>query len=253
MQYTIYNKQAEGLVLVAIPALGERKEIYEQLATDLPHCKIISFDLPGHNGYQVADCTIVSYVKNIHNQLQRLGIQRAHFIGNSIGAWIVQAYYKQYAEHVASIWLLDGGYFFEPVAETEPIQLPMTERFEDITETVEALTETLADTTNRAFYQQYFTQNFVHQQHIWRHHAEEAAVNALAKELDNYDFRVETMHVPLFLCIAEESATDEITRQRIQAFEQQHQITATIITNGQHLLPLTNHKELADIIKNLCC
>ncbi len=228
-----------------IPALGERKEIYENLAQHLDTYKVICFDLPGHHQYIVEDFSIHSYIKNLHEQLTKLGIEKAHWMGNSIGAWVIQSYYTNYTKSVESLWLLDGGYFFKRHYNDESIVLPMTERYEDIVEAVETLAANLSDYD---FFKRYFLHNFVQEQGYYKHHANEKVVNALAKEVDTIDFCADIFDIPVFLCISEEAYEDELTQIRVTAFEQKHQLKAVIIPNSQHLLPLTNSDDLAYLI-----
>lgn len=230
-----------------IPALGERKEIYENLAQQLHTYKVVCFDLPGHQQYKVENFTIQHYIENLHQELIKLGIEKAHFMGNSIGAWIIQGFYAMYAHFVASLWLLDGGYFFEEHDGGEPIVLPTTDCYADILEAVEALS---ADVVNHHFFKHYFLHNFVEKQGLYMHHADEKIVNALAKEVDTINYCVNTFDVPIFLCLADQSYKEETNKIRVAAFEWKHQVKATIIANSQHLLPLTNSDDLVKLVND---
>ena len=53
--YDIYGDITSKKVIVAIPALGERKEMYKFLADQLNMYKWIVFDLPGYNGFKTVD------------------------------------------------------------------------------------------------------------------------------------------------------------------------------------------------------
>lgn len=249
MQFTIYNEQELENILIALPALGERKEVYKKLAERLPDFKIISFDLPGHNGYMPKDFTIRNFTSNLHKQLKELDIKKAHFMGNSIGAWIIQHYYKMYPSDVISLWLLDGGHFFEEKLETEMIVLPVTERLEDITETVETLANELSDPTDASFFKNYFNRNFIFQDNLYKHHANENIVNALAKELDTNNYCSATYTIPTYLCISGDSLTDDNNKIFVTNFEEKHQLKAIVINKSTHLLPLTNSKEIAELIQ----
>lgn len=95
LQYVEYNQENTRETIIAIPALGERKEIFEALAESLKEFRFLAIDLPGHNNYTFhEDFSIEKYVVDINNLLDKLSVSKAHFIGNSIGVWIIQSYYK---------------------------------------------------------------------------------------------------------------------------------------------------------------
>ncbi|MBT2569548.1 hypothetical protein [Planococcus sp. ISL-110] len=48
LQYVQYYQENTGPTIVAIPALGERKEIFEALAKNLTNFRFLAVDLPGH-------------------------------------------------------------------------------------------------------------------------------------------------------------------------------------------------------------
>ena len=103
-------------------------------------------------------------------------------MGNSIGAWIIQNYYNLYPNDVDSLWLLDGGHFYEEKTASEAIELPVTDRLEVITETIKTLTTELSNPADFLFFKNYFIQNFIFQDNLYTHHANEGIVNSLAKE-----------------------------------------------------------------------
>lgn len=111
-QYMVYNAENNGQTLVVLPALGERKEIYAPLAAQMETVRIIAIDLPGHNREDRADADIGAFVQEIKDILDELQISEAHLVGNSIGAWICEAFYAEYPAYVKSLTLLDGGYYF---------------------------------------------------------------------------------------------------------------------------------------------
>ena len=249
MQYIIYNKDVSENVFIALPALGERKEMYEKLAERLPNYKIISFDLPGHNGYLPEDVSIRNFTTNLHKQLKELGIKKAHFMGNSIGAWIIQDYYNLYPNDVDSLWLLDGGHFFEAKIASQPIELPITDRLEVITATIETLTKELSNPADSHFFKNYFIRNFTFQDNLYTHHANEGIVNSLAKEIDTTNFCTDTFTIPTFIYISEENYEYDEYKLYVSNFEKKHNLKAIIINNSKHYLPLTNSKDVAELIQ----
>lgn len=86
--------------------------MYELLSSYLKEYRLIAIDLPGHNQVEQADYSISAFVLEIENILKRLKVLSAHFIGNSIGAWIIQAFYSRFPFYIESLTLLDGGYYF---------------------------------------------------------------------------------------------------------------------------------------------
>ncbi|WP_379495774.1 alpha/beta fold hydrolase [Oceanobacillus longus] len=111
-RFKVYGSIDSDKTIIALPALGERKEIYESLSWYLKEYKIIAIDLPGHNQTEQVDNSISSFVLEIENILKKLMVSSAHFIGNSIGGWIIQAFYSKFPHYVESLTLLDGGYYF---------------------------------------------------------------------------------------------------------------------------------------------
>lgn len=249
MHYTVYNEQASEHTFIALPALGERKEVYALLADRLPQYKIISFDLPGHNGYQPNDYTIRGFTNHLCKQLKELGLEKAHFIGNSIGAWIIQDYYKTYPDDVASLWLLDGGHFFEEKKETGKIELPVIERLEDLSEAIEALANELSNPADIQFFKDYLRKNFTFENQVYKHHANKRIVNGLAKELETTNFCADTFTVPTLLFVSEENCTHDEFRVWVSSWEEKHNLKSIMIHNSTHLLPLTNSSEVAALIQ----
>ena len=106
LQYIQYNQENIDQTIIAIPALGERKEIFEALADSLHEFHFLAIDLPGHNNdNSQEDFSIETYIVEIYRLLDTLSISKAHFIGNSIGAWIIQKYYETYPESVRTLTL----------------------------------------------------------------------------------------------------------------------------------------------------
>lgn len=250
MQYVIYNERVENKTMVAIPALGERKEIYKKLSEKLPSVRFICFDLPGHNSEQ-QDMAIETYLKKIDEILKKLNVNKYHLIGNSIGAWLIQAFYKQYPDSIQSLWLLDGGYYDDQNANEEQIILPKTESFEDIENAIKAMiayTNALGNEDDKSFFFKYFVDNFVYEDGVYKHHANEVIVNKLVKEVDSQKFSSLAFHVPIFLCVASESFIQVMNKMYVYEFEKKHNIKSHIIPNSQHLLPLTNSGDVANLV-----
>ena len=78
--YLIYGAESSKHTIVAIPALGERKEMYEPLAKLMPNYKWIVFDLPGSHQQIVEDASILSFCEYMITTLQELNVMKAHFL-----------------------------------------------------------------------------------------------------------------------------------------------------------------------------
>ena len=94
-RFNVYGYQDSDKTIIALPALGERKEVYEFLARYLKEYRIIAIDLPRHNQVKQEDHSISTFLLEIEKTLSKLNISSAHFIGISIGGWIIQAFYSQ--------------------------------------------------------------------------------------------------------------------------------------------------------------
>jgi pimeloyl-ACP methyl ester carboxylesterase len=255
-RYIVYNAEHSGKVLVVLPALGERKEIYAELAARMQDCRMIAIDLPGHNQHVQADASIGAFVEEIKGILEQLQIPAAHFAGNSIGAWICEAFYAAYPACVESLVLLDGGYYFlaDRVEEEGDIQLPVIDNLEEleqaVDDTIQAM-DKLADHESRLF-RDYLLNNFHLLNGSYIHHSSEAALNSLSREVTVNDYCLkEAPDVPLSLLVAEESM-DEFSREKTQVFKSAFpQAVVKVIPNGYHFLPITNSAEVAKAMKEV--
>jgi len=254
--YIQYNANQHNEVIIAIPALGERKEMYATLAKALPEVQIVAIDLPGHNGLLDADFSFQSYIKTIKAVMNELNMTEAHFVGNSIGAWIIQHFYINYPSAVKSFTLLDGGHYFHGQYELDEdieIQLPIIERLEDLQEAVreEVKNMEIASANHQQYLYDYFIGNFVKVGNVYCHHSMEQALNYLAKAVDQHNYCLEEgIPIPVLLLLADQQQ-DALFYQKITKF-QERQPTAiiNIIPNGYHFLPLTNPQEVAGLIRH---
>ncbi|MFJ5792153.1 alpha/beta fold hydrolase [Lysinibacillus sp. NPDC093197] len=254
--YIQYNANQHNEVIIAIPALGERKEMYAALAKALPEVHIVAIDLPGHNGLLDNDFSFKTYTKNIKETMDALKIAKAHFVGNSIGAWIIQNFYTNYRNLVKSLTLLDGGHYFHGqyhLDDEMEIKLPIIESYEDLQEAIneEIKSMGIATAEHRQYLYEYFIGNFVKEENIYRHHSKEEAINYLAKAVDQHDYCIETeTPLPVLLLLADHQQ-DELLHRKLTNFHER-QPTAKIIKvpNGFHFLPLTNPQEVAGWIRN---
>ncbi|MGM9924929.1 MAG: alpha/beta fold hydrolase [Bacillus sp. (in: firmicutes)] len=254
MFYKIYGDQKSNKVLITLPALGERKEMYEELANRLREYKVISFDLPGHNQSISDDYSILAYIEKINETLDDLKITSAHFIGNSIGGWIIQEIYKVYPQKVSSLLLLDGGFYFLGEREDmeEKIKLPVIDKLEDLKEAINDTVNNM-EGLNKDTYSKlkdYMFSNFVHKNNTYIHHSNEDALNVLHKEiLTSNHCLPNDVDIPVGLVIAQNNL-DDVSRQKLIEFKSQYPLAKVkVIENGYHFLPITNTEEVADFIQ----
>lgn len=243
--YAIYGSAESIDVIIAIPALGERKEMFQPLADQMNNYKWIVFDLPGSNKQVLETYSIKSLCNEIKLTLDSLHIKRAHFIGSSLGAWAIQAYTALYPEHVRSLTLLDGGHYFlgERYEIHEDVELPSAiENFEDIRLAVKDLTYSMPNLEEQAYtnFENYFLNNYIKQENGYAHHCNEKAYNTLSEEITSVDYCLKQTTIPMHLLIAE-AVADELSIEKSLVFSATYeQALVTKIEFGQHYLPLTN-------------
>ena len=243
--YEIYGNADSDEIIIAIPALAERKEMFLPLAARMNNYKWIAFDLPGSNKEQMDDYSIPNFCKLIKSTLIKLNIKKAHFIGNSIGAWIIQAFAATYSEHVKSIALLDGGHYFlgERDAAYEYVELPTAiEKIQDIKDAIRELTYSMPNLNDDNYinFEQYFLNNYIKLGEFYAHHCDEVAYNSLSKEVSKVDYCLKETSLPMLLLIAGASA-DQVSFDKSFLFNKNHdQAIVTLVQDGQHYLPLTN-------------
>lgn len=251
MQYAIYGANVSKVAIVALPPLGERKEIFSSLGGELSDCLMIAFDLPGHNGEE--DMSLANYIEGIHYVLGQLEISEAHFIGNSIGAWIIQKYYSTYPTDVLSLTLLDGGYYPLNERPDEAIQLPVIHK-DDFIPALEAhcqeMNRLTKETSDSLF--SYMRKDFILTGDNYQHHSEETAVNRIVEQIeDDPSYYLKNCDIPLQLLIADLNL-DDISKTKLTNFRKDHpQASVFHIVDGYHFLPITNKKEVAEKIHQL--
>lgn len=252
--YAIYGEETSKKIIIAIPALGERKEMFKPLADQLNRYKWIVLDLPGHNGYETEDFSIESYIEKMREILLELDVNEVNFIGNSLGAWVIQGFAKKYPNSIKSLTLLDGGYYFlgERKENTEEVSFPLIENFDDIRTAVHELTYSMEGLENDAYikFEAYFLDNYIKEGEFYKHHSNENAYNELAEEVTAIDYCLNSTPLPIALIIAENNL-DEFSKRKLQEFIASHPTAKVeIIKNGYHYLPLTNTSEIAELIRN---
>ena len=250
--YQFIESEGNTQTIVALPALGERKEIYKPLVKEMNQFNWILFDLPGTNKQQLGDNSISYFVQYIKDVLNQLEIEDAHFMGNSIGTWIIQAYYTQHPQDVLSLIMLDGGYFF--LRDTNPhthIDLPKVDDFDTLVQAVKALVNN-SPAADKDQYEKYYLHNFIEENNYYIHHSDETALNSLSLEITTIDYRVTDSDVPIYLLVAGNGFYSEDPQEvdeYINKFSQANPKTIVyIIKEGQHFLPMTNTEDVANLL-----
>ncbi len=255
MKYELYGDQQSNITILAIPALGERTEFYRPLAKQLNEFRWIVCELPGHNGYDTKDSSIISYIHKLKHLLDSLAVTKVHLVGASIGATIIQAFYQQYVEVVQSLFLIDGGYYFlgDRQGSHEEMILQTIENFEEIKAAVHEFTYGIEGLTpkNYEHFEQYFLGNYILDKGYYRHHCDVASYNALSQEVETINYCLTKQPtIPVNLLLAENSI-DEYKGKKIVEYQQRHPLAnVQIIRNGHHYLPLTHTEEVTSFLQN---
>lgn len=249
LKYVQYNQEMMGETIIAIPALGERKEIFEALAENLREFRFLAIDLPGHNSHtNHEDFSIEKYVADINNLLDNLSVSKAHFIGNSIGAWIIQKYYKDYPESVLSLTLMDGGYYFigdYGEIEIGEIELPIIEKLEDLREAIEHQVDSMdkLPSASKKLFETYLLKNFIQKDGVYVHHSNVNALNTLSKAVVETNFCIQqTKEFPILLLLADQ---EKDNMGKVNSFLlSNHYARVERIPDSYHFLPITNANEV---------
>ncbi|WP_406678621.1 alpha/beta fold hydrolase [Moorella sp. ACPs] len=133
-----YEDMGAGPALVFIHGLGENADSWEnQITLFKKTFRTIAMDLRGHHRSENGNefITMALFASDILALLDQLGIQKAHFVGHSMGGLICQEIAAHNQERMLSITLSDATSFYpEPMATTgleERLKridtLPMTE------------------------------------------------------------------------------------------------------------------------------
>jgi len=121
-----YEDKGQGPAFVFIHGLGENAPSW-RFQTDFfsRGFRTIAMDLRGHARSDDGDevITLDLFASDVIGLLDYLGIDKAHFIGHSMGGVILQEIAASYPERLLSIILSSTAGFFEPPANTTNLQL----------------------------------------------------------------------------------------------------------------------------------
>jgi len=110
----VYTVEGNGPPLFMIHGIGARRSGWARLAEHLKaDFTCISYDLRGHGESPLPDAPfgLDELVEDLEALRKRLGIERAHVIGHSLGGMIGPAYALRYPQHVLSLGLLSTAAF----------------------------------------------------------------------------------------------------------------------------------------------
>ncbi|MEE2958042.1 MAG: alpha/beta fold hydrolase [Actinomycetota bacterium] len=99
----------EGPPLYMVHGIGSRRVTWDGLLGDLePHFTCVRYDLRGHGESPISPVpyTLDDLVDDLETLRQKLGHDRIHVIGHSLGGQIGPAYARTHPEHTASVILL---------------------------------------------------------------------------------------------------------------------------------------------------
>ncbi len=107
---TYYRIQGKGPAIFFIHGIGASHQGWDSTIDDLKsdYC-CISYDLRGHGKTPLPEnlpITLSDLVEDLENLRCSLSIEKAHFIGHSLGGMIAPAYERAYGQHVLSLGLL---------------------------------------------------------------------------------------------------------------------------------------------------
>jgi hypothetical protein len=102
-----YQSAGTGEPLVLLHGMGSASTIWKQIMPQLTErFRVIAFDLPGHGNSSYdpnQNMDPHSLAVLIKDELTKLEIDKAHFVGNSLGGWIAMDFAATYPEHTLSV------------------------------------------------------------------------------------------------------------------------------------------------------
>jgi len=114
-----YAIVGEGPPVFFIHGVGARRHVWDWIVEQLaPHFRCITYDLRGHGGSEGADQSfgLDEFVADLEALRAQLSIERAHFVGHSLGGMIAPAYAHSHPDRVKSVGLISTAAFRSPEA-----------------------------------------------------------------------------------------------------------------------------------------
>lgn len=117
-----YEEKGEGTPLVFIHGLGENADSWKyQMDTFSKDFRVVAMDLRGHHRSEDGEkfITMELYADDVMSLMDELEIEKAHFVGLSMGGLICQEMTKKYQNRMISMTLSDAaGFYPEPMSTT---------------------------------------------------------------------------------------------------------------------------------------
>ena len=110
----VYSDEGTGPPLVFVHGIGSRRQVWRKLAAALAaDFRCISYDLRGHGDSPVTPVPfgLDELVADLERLRERLGLEKMHIAGHSLGGMIGPAYARRYPDRVLSIGLLSTAAF----------------------------------------------------------------------------------------------------------------------------------------------
>lgn len=128
-----FSMEGEGPPLFMIHGIGASRQSWDGLVRLLrDRFRCISYDLRGHGRSPMVPVPfgLDDLVDDLEALRAELGIERAHFIGHSLGGMIGPAYARRYPQHVISLGLLStaAGRTAEDSAKVKGVVAAMEEK-----------------------------------------------------------------------------------------------------------------------------
>ena len=122
-----YTVEGKGPHLFLIHGIGAARDAWRYVLPELHEdFTCITFDLLGHGTSPVPDkeLSLEDLVSDLEALRKRLGIEKAHFAGHSLGGMIGPAYARKYPERVLTLGLLStaAGRTIEDLAKLKAVE-----------------------------------------------------------------------------------------------------------------------------------
>lgn len=105
-----YRDQGGGEPVIFIHAFPLNQSMWdEQVAALNHHCRVITLDLRGFGGSEVADgpSTMEQMAADVRGLMSALDVERATLVGLSMGGYVALAFYREYPDAVRALVLAD--------------------------------------------------------------------------------------------------------------------------------------------------
>jgi 3-oxoadipate enol-lactonase len=109
-----FSVDGDGPPLFMIHGIGNRRQSWDRIAELMKgEFQCIRYDLRGHSESPLPDGIfgLDELVEDLEDLRRRLGVERAHFVGISLGGMIGPAYARSYPERVESLTLVNTAAF----------------------------------------------------------------------------------------------------------------------------------------------